>query len=705
MRKFKIGSLLVVLALVVTIILGWCHSKDRMTVENWGVPIDYKGDAPQILSWIEAAKEGDYVPFWTEEITRLGAPYHANWNDYPMYEKILTFCLGMTAKKLGLFVTSNFAVLLAHVLSAISFYFCCRFLKHPKTWSFVGAVLFSFTYYNFFRGLGHLLLAYSYIVPWALLTCWIITGSRQMQVWDKLSKVCMITSLAMGLSNPYNLNIYMQLLCLGILYQWFVGKRKENIKVGLICVGIAGAAFLAINSGTLAYNFEHGKNPSAMDRHYFESELYALKPMEFFIPPPTHIIPALADIGSKYIAGVYVRGEICSPYLGIVGIAGLFWVFGESLLIALRGIRSPKPFPPHALQTLWVIFYSLVGGANCILSFCGIQFFRGTNRHSLFVSTIILLFLVAKVSRWSLKWSQGKNLLFAALVLMVGAMDEMPRRLAPEETIAWEKDVENDKVFGREMESKLPSATMVFQLPVMEFPEAVPINEVTGYEMLRPYFVTKNLRFSFGSARGRNREAWQWEVERLPVPEMIATLQKYGFGAIYMNRKGYKDHGDELLKQFAAEGITTVCTDPAGDQVCLPLKPSASPEFPHTDDRAQILYRSGWVIKQHNHLESQEWSSGDASLSFFSESRQATGYNLRCFVGAISSRQVSLVMNGTEIWKGEVPAGQSVPVNVTITGRHGNNSIQLKTDRPGVLTKDFALPLAFTIVNLQITKL
>ena len=483
MWKSKITGVFWVLALVLLVVVTWCEVRDRTTGENWGVPLDYAGDAPQILGWIKAASEGDYVPFWGETIRRLGAPYSANWNDYPMHEKIITFGLGLFAKVFGVFQASNFAVLLGHVLSAISFYLCCRFLRHSRVWSFVGAALFSFTYYCFFRNLGHVLLAYTYPVPWAILSCWIITTSKRIRLGNRLAWICLGTALVMGLGNVYNLNLYLQLMCFAIVVQFLRKRRTENLRIGLLCIVIAGTALVAINIGTVAYNWAHGKNPSAMDRHYFESELYALKPMELFIPPPTHHVAALAELGNFYISGVFVRGEITSAYLGIIGIAGLLWIFWESFQLIARNRNSRRTmlFPPHALQITWVIFYSVIGGGNCMLALCGLQIFRSTDRYSIFISAIILLFLVSRMSVWSRRWSPGVNFGLALAALGVGLFDQLPVTLAPRETMEGERLIKSDLAYGVKMEQKLAPGSMVFQMPVMSFPEAVPIHDVSGY--------------------------------------------------------------------------------------------------------------------------------------------------------------------------------------------------------------------------------
>ncbi len=64
------------------------------------------------------------------------------------------------------------------------------------------------------------------------------------------------------------------------------------------------------------------------------------------------------------------------------------------------------------------------------------------------------------------------------------------------------KLVESDRNFGRLLEENLPPHSMVFQMPVMCFPAAGPVLEVQGHDMLRPFLVTRTLRFSFGAMYG-----------------------------------------------------------------------------------------------------------------------------------------------------------------------------------------------------------
>ena len=77
-------------------------------------------------------------------VPELGAPYGANWNDFPVTEKPLFCIIGVLARIFGLFAAANIAVLLGHVLAAVAFYIACRILNASWVWAFAGALIFGF---------------------------------------------------------------------------------------------------------------------------------------------------------------------------------------------------------------------------------------------------------------------------------------------------------------------------------------------------------------------------------------------------------------------------------------------------------------------------------------------------------------------------------------------------------------------------------
>jgi phosphoglycerol transferase len=132
---------------------------------------------------------------------------------------------------------------------------------------------------------------------------------------------------------------------------------------------------------------------------------------------------------------------------------------------------------------------------------------------------------------------------------------------------------------------------MVFQMPVMEFPES-PAPGVPPYDHFRPYLYSKNLRYSFGSMKGRDREKWQPELqakffEGATVDQQagmirvnpgnaraaIAELERLGFSAIYINRNGFPDRGKGIEEALLDMGYTKPpIRNTTGDLACLVLQ-------------------------------------------------------------------------------------------------------------------------------------
>lgn len=677
---------------------------DRLDPKTWSVPLQYETDTLQILGWIKAASEFDYLPFASKTVDRLGAPYLANWNDYPMYEEILTFLLGMVARAFGLMQASNLGILLCYVPSTLAFYVCCRLMRYPRAWSFAGAILFGFTFYNSRRLIFHLLLSFSYVIPFALLTCWLVLGSKRLRLRGPWFCLCVGTSFLMGLSNPYSLNLFLQLFFFSLLAHWLRHRDKERLKIGLLCFGVAIVGFILVNLDTLGYGWAHGSNSGAIPRNYAQNEMSALKPMEMVVPPANHNVETLAQIGRYYERVALVKGELFSPYLGIVGLASLGWMTLEFLQAISRRRNQGGRIAPFAPQCIWIMGYSVIGGVNCLFALGGLYLFRSTNRYSIFISAICCFFLVSRMARLSQTWQPGMRWLVALGIMAIGLFDELPKPQTRSQTLAIRAEMENDATFGAAMETMLPEGGMVFQLPVMRFPEGGSVYAATDYSMLRPYFYTKSLRFSFGSEQGRPREDWQFIVEKMPPTEMVTTLEKYGFGAIYINRRGFADRAESLVRAVAGLGKTNFVEDSQREQICIALNPSAGPELPQTDNNALISYKRGWIGEERFAGQVRHWADGDATVRFFND-RKAGPCRFTCQIVANSPRRVAIEFAGRKLWERELGGWQAVAADVWIDAKHGNNSLTFRTDAPPAKPDPNAnVAVSFGVVNMQIAK-
>ncbi len=672
----------VLLALVTTLV--WTAHYDRWTLASWSVPTDYRGDSLEIFARIQAAAEGNTLPLQPQVISRLGAPFGANWSPYPASDLPLVCGLGWLARGVGVFAAANLALLLATVSAALAFYGCARWLRARWEWAFAGALLFAFTFQTFSRGLPHLFLVFAWTVPPALLVCGFVATSRRLQLRSGSGIFCLAIAAVIGVGNPYTLFLFLQLLAWALVAQWLGARRRENLRVGLAALAIAGLAFLIVESHVWLFTPDTGA-ASPLVRNYGATERYALKPIELFLPPAGHRWDALAFFGHRYVRwSDWRNGEAFAPYLGLVGTVGFAWL----ALATLRAILRRRRLPGLALPAGWVLAFASVGGlTNLMAFFTGLVVFRATNRFSIFVSAVVLLFLAAQMSRWwrerrvrqtwalSPVWWQTGSFAAAALVIVVGLVDQLPRApgLAKQERIA--QRLAADRELGTLLEGRLPKGAMVFQLPVMMFPEVEPRGELGDYEHFRPFLATSSLRFNYGALKGRSRGRWQREVEELPTVELLRRIEHYGFAALYLNRLGFADRGEKLLAELRTLGRTNVIEGALGEQVVVLLEPNFTPKLPLA---RTLTFGRGWHSARAGE---PRWAYGPGAFSYYNPTPLHRPATVRLTVSAAGPRTVNVVFNAGEKTTMEIGEARQV-ISLHVTLRPGFNRFDLHSVEP-----------------------
>lgn len=640
-RHWRVGLLAALAALI------WIAQYDRWSLESWHIPTDYYIDAHETLARLKAASEGDIIPLRSQVIERLGAPFGAYWNAYPTPDKPLMLTLGALVHVLGLYAAANFGQMLAHVTAALAFFFVARWLRCRWEWAAAGALLFAFTYHTVHRGLSHYSLVFTWTVPIGLLAVWLVAGSHRLGWARPGACVSLIAAAALGASNPYNLFFWLQLMSWAIIIQWFGPRRRANLQIGVAAIATALLAFGIVQAEAWLYVEETGGLP-LLARNYAGTEIYALKPVEMFIPPSFHRFDWMAFFGERYMRWSGWRGEIFLPYLGVVGIAAFAWL----ALATVRRIIHRRPLPGQALSVGWIIVYATVGGVTNLLAlFAGFQLFRATNRAAIFVSALILFFLVVRLSRLSVRWPAWLRGASALLIAGIGVLDQLPRRERTEELEAIARAVQSDRQLGRTLEAALPRGSMIFQLPVLGFPEAAAPNQLNDYEHFRPYLATDTLRFSYGAAKTRSRSRWQREVEARPVSEMVSQLEQYGFKALYINRKGYGDRAESLLRDLDELGYRQRIEGPLGNQVVVLLNPSPTP---HPPMARSLTFGQGWHL---NPDAGVRWAYQRAALAHFNPHPHPIHVDLHLTLVAVALRDVVLEREGERI--------QAMPVDTT----------------------------------------
>lgn len=629
-------------ALVCIAHYGW------WTPARWTVPADYGGESLEILARIKAAAEGDLAPLRPQVMSRLGAPFGANWSAYPSSDLMLLWSLGQLARVTGVAVAANLALLAAVVSAALSFYACARWLRLRWEWAMAGALLFAFTFQAFNRGLPHLLLTFSWTVPLAILSCALVAASRRLCVWSGGGALVIGTALVIGISNPYALFLYLQLMGWAVIAQWLGRRRWENLKMGLAALAVAGVAFAVVEMHVWLFTTDTGAD-SPLERNYGGTERYALKALELVVPPASHRWEPLAFFGNRYLRWSDWRStEAFAPYLGVVGVIGLVWLLGTGFVAVLRRRRVPG----EALTVGWVLAFASVGGiTNIFAFFTGLALFRASNRFSIFLSAVVLLFLVSRMSRWWRGRSVAWSIAGATAVAVIGLADQLPRAASAQREERTTRMALNDREFGRRLEAALPERAMVFQLPVVSFPEAPPHFELGDGEHFRPFLATETLRFSYGSIKGRSRGQWQRDLARMPTAEMVRALESYGFAAIYLNRRGFADRGEALLAELAALGRAERIEGARREQIVVRLRPAEKPVPPMA---RTLTFGRGWHRPPPGALTGGSWAEPRwayeaATMSCYNPYPEARWFALRLGLsGAGKVRSLRVAVNAAE---------------------------------------------------------
>lgn len=611
--------------------LVWIAHFDRWTVASWQYPTDYYIDAHETLARLQAASEGELVPLRPQVIDRLGAPFGAHWNGYPTPDKPLMVALGALVHLVGLYPAANLGLLLAQVSAALAFYLAARWLRCRWEWAAAGALLFAYTYHTFHRGLSHFSLIFIWTIPLGLLAVWLVGGSRRLEWRRPGALLCLGIAAAFGASNPYNLFFWLQLMGWALVFQAFGARRRANLQIGLTAMIVALVAFAAVHAEVWLHADDEGAVP-LLARNYGGTERYALKAVEMFIPPPFHRWDWLAFFGHRYARWSEWRGEVFLPYLGIAGIIGFVWL----AIATVRRIIARRPVPGQSLTLGWILAYATLGGLTNVLAlFASFQIFRATNRAAIFVSAIVLIFLVVRLSRLAIRWPRWLGIGTAAGIAVLGVCDQIPRPGGSEGRKEIERMVNADREFGRQLEDALPERAMIFQLPVLGFPEVATPYQLNDYEHFRPYLSTHTLRFTYGTPKMRPRSRWQLEAERAAPHDLIRQLEDTGFAAIYLNRKGYADRGAAILGEFDRLGYTHRIESAGGDQVAILLHAHAASRLPLGQ---ALTFGEGWQLRPDAGV---RWTHEGGSASFYNPHPYAIVVDLKLTLQAVTPREVT----------------------------------------------------------------
>ena len=542
---------------------------------NLHVPFTYWGDALYFDAWVKGLMQG-HLP-WHHP--RLGAPFGADWRDFPINLTIEA----LVVRVLAIFTSSSGLVL--NLLWMLSLAMCAGLATYAlqrlgiERWTAASlGVIYALQPFAFYRGVAHLNLVF-YLVP--LLATGAIeiaagrlphsqkheprpgrSGLRRLiAIFPGIPLYLVLACVAQGFSYIYNAFFSVVIFTVAALIAFIVFRRRSLLITGLIATFIICSTTLINLTPSVIYWTEHGRNPAMAYKTPVDAETYGLKLRHLLTPVPDNPLPPLRYIEKKLDnAGFTGENENAMSKLGTIGSIGLLFLLGSALVFCLHpSIQSElygRVLGACSALTLACLLLATVGGFGTFFNVFVAPDIRCYDRIVVFVDffaiTAVGLLLTRAFTRLDhLKWSKLVPVGALAVLVVFGVSDQAVTATY-RDNIPRESQFGSDASFVRAIESTLPRGASVFQLPFTDFPAEGPPFRMREYDQSRPYLCSDTLRWSWGGISGREAGEWARQTSALPVKEMLANLSAAGFSGLWIDRFGYAP-GTSPEREIAVE--------------------------------------------------------------------------------------------------------------------------------------------------------
>lgn len=508
------------------------------------------GDGLLGIMTLRSMKESGLRGLWIN--SRLGAPDVSALVDCPFLDLPMAV-LGYIFTVIFRSEITAFYLLyiITYPLAAASMCFLMSKLTDRAWMNILISVLYAITPYHFWRGMGHLTLSFYYVIPLGIYCAMIVASENYTgllpQKWKDSAgiKVCwLLLIFLIGISNVYYSFFCMIMVLMSIIYKLVIKKTwKVMIYEASVFYEMA-AAFLAGILPKVIFSLKYGKNTVACVRLPWESELYGLKIIQLFVPTSLTKSDFLRNIFTEYTENGFNINENMAASMGSVGCVGFVlmcvWVIQKLMLENKRRTREDAIVTFCSLNTLVLVLYCTTGGFGTIFSYLVTPEIRALNRVSIVIEALAMMALsVFLVSHCKKIFS----IIFMVILSLYTFYADIPpiRALGTQDVV---KDCSNVySAFFSEIEEQLEEDSMVYQLPMAEFPEYGYVYNMADYSMLRGYLFTDTIRWSYGGVKGRNDAAKGLYVDNGMSKTFVEELLNNGFSGVYIDTEGYEDGG------------------------------------------------------------------------------------------------------------------------------------------------------------------
>jgi phosphoglycerol transferase len=505
---------------------------------------------------------------WFDTNPKLNAPFEQHWAEWPMGGDLVAY----TVKKALVDTTGNVPLtlnlfwLLTFPLVAMVAFPVLRSLRCSWSTALVGAVLFSLAPYHFRNGVAHENLAFFVGVPVIVLLSVKVLGPdsalpsvtdlRHRAAWRRL-RWPLAGVVLVGVTGIYYLAFLLALLAICAMVSALARRRPGRLAIAALFGGVGLVTSFLANLPTVLYRWHHATNLLGVpDRQPGVAEAYPLRLVELLSPVTAHRFGPFAALADHlYEPG---REGFATAPLGLAATIGFVCAVVTVLVRAVRGAdrRGWSYEARLGIVMVGALLLGMKGGLSRALELTGLQGVRAWSRIAIvvaFASIVVFARLLDRVRvvvhRRGLRRPGVMWLSALVLVVLAGVLDQASPALMPNPK-ARERLWRSDGAFVAAIERRLPGNAMVFQLPVVDFPEHSAIERLSADDLIKEgYLHSKTLRWSAGGMRGRDGE-WQWPASVLPARDLLRGVIAMGFTGLTLDRYGYPHDGGAELRQL-----------------------------------------------------------------------------------------------------------------------------------------------------------
>ncbi len=528
------------------------------TARDFRVPFVFEGDALVFLAQVKGTIDNGW--WWFNP--RVGMPQGLDqllWPSNTNVDQAIVWVVSRLFDGAGTVINGTWLIMLT--VAGLTATWCLRFLRVSRGASFVCGTLFALTPTAIYYGIGFFSLV-PYLVPVpATIAVHLARGEDWDEYWSR-ARLLVGGALLLGFNYVY----YPFFGCFFILLAAGVGYARTRqvrvLRTAAIWIGLISIS-VATNFAPSMWAWSREGVPIAVrEKLPAESEVYALKIRHLVGPLFAHSFPPFRSWTEREAGAAFpLETENTIARLGLVATLGFLGLVGVTL-IGISGSEGGAAVRAAAGRlALSAILLATVGGFGTIFNLLVIPDIRAYAR----ITPFLAFFSLIAVATWldSVR-RQSARLGHLALtsILALGLWDQ-GHAFRPLNMLypAYAASFRSVLQFMDVLERSAPRGAMVLQLPFIMFLNENGVARMKVYGHFQPYAVSQHLRWSYPALSNRQL-AWQEGAAKLSLPELARFARGEGFELILLDRYGYVDDGQAVLKAIgSAPGVRILTQD------------------------------------------------------------------------------------------------------------------------------------------------